>query len=199
MLRRQGTISKQMMKQMNKNMSASSYRFCVPGHKEPLENGLPIELLDMSRSERKRYLRNYFTSGDLELLSDISNSSDSSSGNDTLKKGSTRRKSRKTKKEYRKYSSSSSSSSTFLSEGESNKHEDKEFEKKEPSKSPVPSTSKEGEKSHNCEYETEEECSNMITSMNINGTVRNMPNNDNENTYLYENFEKDKQKKRFTE
>ena len=86
-----------MMKQMNKNMSTSSYRFCVPGHKEPLENGLPIELLDMSRNERKRYLRNYFTSGDPELLSDLSNSSESSSGNDTLKKSTTRKKNRKTK------------------------------------------------------------------------------------------------------
>lgn len=199
MLRRQGTISKHMMKQMNKNMGTSSYRFCVPGHKEQLENGLPIELLDISRNERKRYLSNYFTSGDPELLSDLSNSSDSSSGNDALKKNSTRKKNKKTKKEYHKYSSSSSSSSPFHSDTESDKHEDKEPEKIEPAKSPVPTTSVEVEKNHNYEYEAEEECSNLISSMNISSNTLNSTNNDDENTYLYENFEKDKQKKRFTE
>ena len=198
MLRRQGTISKQMMKQMNKNMSTSNYRFCVPGHKEPLESGLPTELLDMSRGERKRYLRNYFTSGDPELLSNLSDSSDSSSGNDALKKSALRRKCRKTKKEYHKYSSSSSSSSTFHSDSECEKQEE-EPERKEPPKSPIPSASKESEKNHNCEYETEEECSNLVTSLSISGGTHNAPNNDSENTYLYENFEKDKQQKRFTE
>lgn len=94
-LRRQGTISKQMMKQMNKNIATSNYRFCVPGYKEVADNGLPIELLDMSQSERKRYLRAYFSSGEPDLSPNNSYSSDSSSGTESKKKSKSRRKRRK--------------------------------------------------------------------------------------------------------
>lgn len=191
-LRRQGTISKQMMKQMNKNVTTSNYRFCVPGHKDPPENGLPIELLDMSRSDRKRYLRNYFTAGDPELLANISFSSDSSSGNDENKRVNNRRKCRKTKKEYHKYSSSSSSS-TFRSDDESAEDDPNESESKEAEKSnAVTGSSKDrGTGNHTYDCESEEECSNLLATMNIGGTSRSHQSN--------ENIEKDKQQRRFTE
>jgi len=112
MMRRQGTISKQMMRQLNKNVTTSNYRFCVPGYREPADSGIPIELFDMSRSETKRYLRSYFTGDDPELLASISYSSDSSSGNEAKKLAKNRRKRRKAKKEYHKYSSSSTSSAS---------------------------------------------------------------------------------------
>lgn len=112
MMRRQGTISKQMMKQLNKNVTTSNYRFCVPGHREPADSGIPIELFDMSRSETKRYLRSYFTGDDPELLASISFSSDSSSGNEAKKLATNRPRRRKAKREYHKYSSSSSSSAS---------------------------------------------------------------------------------------
>lgn len=203
MLRRQGTISKQMMKQMNKNVATSNYRFCVPGHKDPPENGLPIELLDMFGSERKRYLRSYFTGGDPELLANISCSSDSSSGNDCGNKhASNRKKCRKPKREYHKYSSSSSSSLTYRSEDGSAEDEKADSENKPVQKTSnsVARTNKDRDvENHNYDFESEEECSNLMSSMSISGTCQSSQSNGTENTYLYENFEKDKQQRRFTE
>lgn len=124
MMRRQGTISKQMMRQLNKNVTTSNYRFCVPGYREPADSGIPIELFDMSRSETKRYLRSYFTGDDPELLASISYSSDSSSGNEAKKLAKNRRKRRKAKKEYHKYSSSSTSSASTNASGDDDDDDD---------------------------------------------------------------------------
>lgn len=209
-LRRQGTINKQMMKQMNKNIATSNYRFCVPGYKEIPDNGLPIELLEMSQSERKRYLKAYFSSGEPELSPNNSYSSDSSSGTESKKRNKSRRKRRKPKREYHKYSSSSSSPTMFVSDVEYEDDEDEERESSNDNKNSDQSNSNtetkwnnsnefEAGPHHNCEYESEEECATMLSSINLNASTRNNKNSRNENAFLYENFEKDEQQRRFTE
>lgn len=204
MLRRQGTISKPMMKQMNKNLTTSSYRYCVPGHKESPENRVPIELFDMSRNETKRYLRSYFAGGEVDLLANMSLSSDSSSENEEEKQAKDNRKKRKPKKEYHKYSSTSSSSASGC--GSDDENEDEEVnvssspsENRDVHQTAGPSTETKSSPPNDVGYDTEEECSDLMANINVNGRNRPSKNTRTENTFLYENFEKDKQQRRFTE
>lgn len=185
MMRRQGTISKHMMKQLNKNVTTSNYRFCVPGYREPADSGIPIELFDMSRSETKRYLRSYFTGDDPELLANISFSSDSSSGNEAKKLAKNRRKRRKAKKEYHKYSSSSSSSaSTNASDDDDEEGAVKDVSAVAAGEVPTTSpASKELEtsgdtltsepkvrQSNILETESGDECTGTLANMNLSGS-----------------------------
>lgn len=197
MLRRQGTISKQMMKQMNKPVATSNYRFCMPGYKEPPDNGLPIELLDVSRSERKRFLRSYFTGGDPELLANISFSSDSSSSNETKKQAKNRRKRRIPKKEYHKYSSSSSSSaSDYASDNDKENYEDEgKLETREFDQNATSVNETKSSISNDFVYESEEECSELMSNINIGSQSFASGSK----IVFCENFDKDKQQRRFTE
>ncbi len=193
MLRRQGTISKQMMKQMNKNVATSNYRFCVPGYKESPENGIPIELLDMSRSETKRYLRSYFTGGDPELLASISFSSDSSSSNDQKNQTKLHRKKRKAKKEYHKYSSSSSTSdSSCASDDFETVLVDDNPESKDLDCASGASVDSKPAGLNNCDDDSDGECPESFSNLNIGEASSQIPRNfRNESGVLQESLEKD--------